>query len=61
MDELRIQIGQLAETEEDVLTYAMFPEIGRQFLNDRAEDILQPEPLEPSYLEKIKDGAVACL
>jgi len=47
MDELRIQIGQLAETEEDVLTYAMFPEIGRQFLNDRAEDVLQPEPLEP--------------
>jgi len=47
MDELRIQIGQLAETEEDVLTFAMFPEIGRQFLNDRAEDALQPESLEP--------------
>ena len=27
MDDLRRQIGELAETEEDVLTYAMFPEI----------------------------------
>jgi pyruvate carboxylase subunit B len=25
----------------------MFPEIGRQFLKDRTEDTLQPEPLEP--------------
>lgn len=47
MSDLRRQIGELAQTEEDVLTYAMFPEIGRQFLKERAEDALQPEPLEP--------------
>jgi pyruvate carboxylase subunit B len=47
MDDLRRQIGELAESEEDVLTYAMFPEIGRQFLKERADDELQPEPLEP--------------
>jgi pyruvate carboxylase subunit B len=47
MDELRRQIGELAQTKEDVLTYAMFPEIGRQFLKERTEGNLQPEPLEP--------------
>jgi pyruvate carboxylase subunit B len=47
MSELRRQIGDLAHTEEDVLTYAMFPEIGRQFLKERTEGTLQPEPLEP--------------
>jgi pyruvate carboxylase subunit B len=47
MDRLRGEIGDLARTEEDVLTYAMFPEIGRQFLEQRAEGTLKPEPLEP--------------
>ncbi|MEN8130727.1 MAG: sodium-extruding oxaloacetate decarboxylase subunit alpha [Pseudomonadota bacterium] len=47
MDELHRQIGELAKTDEDVMIYAMFPEIGRQFLKDRAEGTLQPEPLEP--------------
>jgi len=44
---LREQIGALAKSEEDVLTYAMFPEIGRNFLEQRAAGTLQPEPLEP--------------
>jgi pyruvate carboxylase subunit B len=47
MDRLRSEIGDLARSEEDVLTYAMFPEIGRQFLEQRAEGTLKPEPLEP--------------
>ncbi len=47
MDELREQIGELAKSEEDVLTYAMFPEIGRMYLEQRANGTLQPEPLEP--------------
>lgn len=47
MDELRKQIGELAKSEEDVLTYAMFPEIGRMYLEQRATGNLQPEPLEP--------------
>jgi len=46
MDNLREQVGTLAQSEEDVLTYAMFPEIGREFLEQRAEDRLAPEPLE---------------
>jgi len=47
LDDLRAQIGELAKSEEDVLTYAMFPEIGREFLEGRAAGTLQPEPLEP--------------
>ncbi len=46
MDRLRSAIGELAESEEDVLTYAMFPEIGKDFLNRRRLGTLKPEPLE---------------
>lgn len=39
------EIGNLARNEEDVLLYAMFPEIGRQFLEQRQNDTLIPEAL----------------
>lgn len=48
MDTLREAIGTLAQSEEDVLIYAMFPEVGREFLEARAENRLEPEPLEPA-------------
>jgi len=47
MADLRTQIGTLAKTEEDVLTFAMFPEVGRTFLEQRDAGSLVPEPLEP--------------
>jgi pyruvate carboxylase subunit B len=47
LEQLRKEIGDLAESDEDVLTYAMFPEIGRQFLEQRKAGTIQPEPLEP--------------
>jgi pyruvate carboxylase subunit B len=47
MDRLRHEVGSLAKSEEDVLTYAMFPEIGRKFLEERAAGTLQPEELKP--------------
>ncbi|MGW8310525.1 MAG: sodium-extruding oxaloacetate decarboxylase subunit alpha [Thiogranum sp.] len=47
MDDLREEIGELARSDEDVLTYAMFPELGRDFLQHRATGTLSPEPLEP--------------
>jgi len=46
METLRDDIGALATSEEDVLSYAMFPEIARTFLEQRATDTLVPEPLE---------------
>ncbi len=47
MENLRQQLGELAKSEEDVLIYAMFPDVGRQFLEQRAAGTLQPEPIEP--------------
>jgi pyruvate carboxylase subunit B len=47
MDNLRQEIGELAKSEEDVLSYAMFPELGRDFLDKRNTGTLMPEPLEP--------------
>ena len=46
MDSLRTEVGELATSEEDVLTYAMFPEIGREFLEQRASNRLVPETIE---------------
>lgn len=45
MAKLREEIGSLAHSEEDVLTYAMFPDIGRKFLEERAAGTLKPEAL----------------
>jgi pyruvate carboxylase subunit B len=47
MDSLRAGIGDIAKTEEDVLTCAMFPELGQEFLKQRAAGTLVPEPLQP--------------
>ncbi|MBB2494199.1 sodium-extruding oxaloacetate decarboxylase subunit alpha [Aquipseudomonas ullengensis] len=44
---LRAEVGSLAKSEEDVLTYAMFPDIGRKFLEERAAGTLTPEVLLP--------------
>ncbi|OAI09773.1 pyruvate carboxylase subunit B [Methylomonas koyamae] len=45
-EHLRGEIAHLALNDEDVLSYAMFPEIGKQFLELRSNDNLVPEPLE---------------
>ena len=47
LDKLKNEIGDLALSEEDVLTYAMFPDIGREFLQQRSDGSLVPEALEP--------------
>ncbi|WP_207884976.1 sodium-extruding oxaloacetate decarboxylase subunit alpha [Pseudomonas sp. 30_B] len=47
LNKLREEIGSLAKSEEDVLTYAMFPDIGRKFLEERAAGTLKPEELLP--------------
>lgn len=47
MDRLRKEVGKLARSEEDVLTYAMFPDVGRAFMEERASGTLQPEEIIP--------------
>ena len=51
MDKLRKEIGTLAHNEDDVLTYAMFPDIGRTFLEERDQGKLVPEALEPANVD----------
>ncbi len=45
-EHLRQEIGHLALTDEDVLSYALFPEVAKLFLEQRATGTLVPEPLE---------------
>lgn len=47
MEKLRKEIGDLAKSEEDVLTFAMFTELGREYLQERKDGTLQPEQLQP--------------
>src|SRR3989344_181368 len=47
MHRLREEIGSVAKSEEDGLTHAMFPEIGRKFLEERAAGTLKAEELRP--------------
>lgn len=47
LERLRREIHSLAQSEEDVLSFAMFPEVGRKFLEEREAGTLRPEPLEP--------------
>ncbi|HEY3699935.1 MAG TPA: sodium-extruding oxaloacetate decarboxylase subunit alpha [Spongiibacteraceae bacterium] len=57
LHKLREQIGTLAKSEEDVLTFAMFPDIGRKFLEERAAGTLKPESLMP--FERRKNTEIA--
>ena len=47
LDKLRGEAEGLTKSDEDVLTYAMFPDLGRTFLQERAAGTLTPEPLLP--------------
>ncbi|MBS3953777.1 MAG: sodium-extruding oxaloacetate decarboxylase subunit alpha [Methylomicrobium sp.] len=54
-EHLRQEIAHLAKNDEDVLSYAMFPEIGKQFLELRSTDHLVAEPLELE--EPVENGS----
>jgi pyruvate carboxylase subunit B len=47
LDKLRAEIDSLARNDEDVLTYAMFPDLAKTWLQERAAGSLKPEPLLP--------------
>jgi len=51
MNRLRNDCESFAKCEEDVLTYAMFPELGQTFLLERNSGTLRPEPLLPKAAE----------
>lgn len=47
LDRLRNEIDSLARSDEDVLTYAMFPDLAKTWLQERAAGSLTAEPLLP--------------
>lgn len=47
MAKLQVDVERLAHNEEDVLTFAMFPDIAKTFLQERNAGSLKPEPLLP--------------
>ncbi len=48
LSKLRAEIADLAKNDEDVLTFAMFPDLGREYLQQRADGTLVPEALLPA-------------
>ncbi len=56
LERLREQVADLARCEEDVLSYAMFPEVAREFLQARNTGTLRPEPLEPEPTSAAEAG-----
>jgi len=44
LEEARKAAGSLARSEEDVLTYALFPEIAKDFFQRRGADASKPQP-----------------
>jgi len=47
MANLRTEAADFSKSEEDVLIYAMFPDIGQTYLQEREQGTLQPEVLQP--------------
>jgi pyruvate carboxylase subunit B len=47
MNRLKLDSETFAKSEEDVLTYAMFPDLGKTFLQERNANTLKPEQLLP--------------
>jgi len=45
MERLTLECNSLAKSEEDVLTYAMFPDMAKTYLQERNAGSLKPEPL----------------
>jgi len=45
MNKLKVESETFAKSEEDVLTYAMFPDLAKTFLQERNANTLKPEPL----------------
>ena len=61
LDTLRNEIGDLALSEEDVLTYAMFPDLGKTFLTQRRDGTLEAEALLPPQSSGGVDGGNAAV
>ncbi len=51
LNRFKEEIGDLAKSDEDILTYALFPELGKDFLQQRNDGTLVAETLLPITVE----------
>lgn len=47
LEKLKIEAEQITKSDEDILTYAMFPDVAKIFLQERNAGSIKPEPLLP--------------
>ncbi len=59
MDKLRSECEALVKSEEDVLTYAMFPDLATTFLKERNANSLKPEPLLSKEASAVNEARFA--
>jgi pyruvate carboxylase subunit B len=59
MNKLKIVCEDFAKSEEDVLTYAMFPDLAKTFLQERNAGTLMAEPLLPKEAASSTDERYA--
>lgn len=59
MDKLGAECESLVKTEEDVLTYAMFPDLATTFLKERNANSLKPEQLLSKEAASINEARYA--
>ena len=52
LDKLTRELGDKAKSIEDVLSYALFPQVALEFFEQREKGTLKPEPIEPPEEEK---------
>ncbi|MGB9976507.1 acetyl-CoA carboxylase biotin carboxyl carrier protein [Thermovenabulum sp.] len=56
LEQARLEIGELAENDEDIISYALFPQVTRKFLEKRKEGKLQPGKREDKkYEESVRE------
>lgn len=54
MEKARAESGEFAKSDTDVISYAIFGTVAKQFMEERNEDRLAPEPL---YMEQISESS----
>jgi pyruvate/oxaloacetate carboxyltransferase len=54
LEEAKKKIGDLAKTEEDLLTYALYPTTGEQFLKWKYGIEERPASVKPKTIEDVK-------
>ncbi len=57
LDALTREVGDKANSVEDVLSYALFPAIALDFFEERATGIFKPEPLEAPIIQASSEPA----